>query len=299
MNLTTILIGTHQPLPILRQEIESEFVHHGPEGTALVFEEHHNGRHSFLDLTVIPATGERGESDQIKGYFSKLIRHLLTGLISQDIMERLARMEYPFASRDDLLSVVNKSRRILAENDGEEQALKIEKNVEEFLTKHETINLEGFLRFRLKEYIDRLREVVEQALENFLAEKEYKEFIRLLRYFVENQEPRVNEVHVVIYTPDLFRLLDEEQKPLEPEYLQGILGEFSDNELNYEDLLLSALITLAPRRIYLHHPKDIEITATIQQVFNERVHLCSHCELCDHSFPGDLRSNGLSQKTLH
>lgn len=299
MVLATILIGTRQPLPILRQEIELEFVNNGPEGTALVFEELQTGRHSFLDLTVLPATGDRGESDQIKRYFSKLIGHLLTGLISQDIMERLARTEYPFASRDDLLSVVSSSRRILAENDGEEQIQKIVCNVEEFLKNHESINLEGFLRFRLKGYIDRLREVVEQALENFLAEKEYKEFIRLLRYFVENQEPRVNEVHVVIYTAELFRLLDEEQKPLEPEYLQGILGEFSDNELNYEDLLLSALITLAPRRIYLHHPKDIEITTTIQQVFNERVQLCSHCDLCDQSFPGSLSMNAQTIKTSH
>ena len=286
--MATILIGSRQPLPVLRREIEQEFMRKRLDGTAIIFEEYPKGRQTFLDLTVLPQADSLPGTSQIMHCLSQLIGHLLTGLISRDILERFARVEYPFVNREELSMVVESSRRILQEKDGEDYFRKISETVEEFIKSHQVINLEGFLRFRLKDYIDHLHDVVEQALENFLAEKEYKEFIRLLRYFVDNQEPRVNDVHVVIYTSELFRLLDEEQKPLEPEYLQGILGDFSDGELNYEDLLLSALITLAPRHIYLHHPGNLEVTETLIQVFGDRVITCTDCELCKESFPKQI-----------
>lgn len=287
--MATILICTRQPLPILRQEIELEYFQKGLDGTALMFEERQTGRHGFLEMTIIPSATDKEPKDY-QETLCELICESLMGMVSKDLLEHIARVEYPFATRDELLSVVKASQNILKENEDGNQRENIRRRVLEFITEHNYINLEGFLRFRLKEYFNRLREVVEQALESFLAEKEYREFIRLLRYFVENQEPRVVEVHVVIYTQDLFRLLDDEGKPLEPEYLQGILGDLAENELNYEDLLLSALITLSPKRLIIHQPGQMEVTKTIEDVFRERVVFCRDCELCRESFPGAIPS---------
>ncbi|HEX2953047.1 MAG TPA: putative sporulation protein YtxC [Bacillota bacterium] len=287
--MATILIGTRQPLPILRQEIELEYFQKGLDGTALMFEERQTGRHGFLEMTLIPSAADK-EPGEYQGTICEIVCQSLMGMVAKDFLEHIARVEYPFATRDELLSVVKTSRHILEESDEGSQRELIRERIREFLNEHHYINLEGFLRFRLKEYFSRLREVVEQALESFLAEKEYREFIRLLRYFVENQEPRVVEVHVVIYTQDLFRLLDDEGKPLEPEYLQGILGDLAESDLNYEDLLLSALITLSPKRLIIHQPGQMEIAKTIEDVFRERVVFCRDCDLCRESFPGAVPS---------
>ena len=59
---------------------------------------------------------------------------------------------------------------------------------------------------------------------------------------MEIQEPKILEVHVLFYSKEKFRLLDEEEKPLEQEYLLKVLGDLKDEGLKYEDLLLSALI---------------------------------------------------------
>jgi hypothetical protein len=48
--------------------------------------------------------------------------------------------------------------------------------------------LDGFLSFRLKEYRGRLAEVVDKAVDEYMMDMEYKEFIRVLRYFVDVQE---------------------------------------------------------------------------------------------------------------
>ncbi|RYD06895.1 hypothetical protein N752_01845 [Desulforamulus aquiferis] len=56
-----------------------------------------------------------------------------------------------------------------------------------------------------------------------------------------------------------------------------------DNEINYEDLLISALITIAPNKIVFHtNLQDQPETTmeTIKSVFAGRVSECSGCTLC-------------------
>lgn len=56
----------------------------------------------------------------------------------------------------------------------------------------------------------------------------------------------------------------------------------ADN-LNYEDLVVSALITIAPRNIMVHTSdrlSDKEVLETIKSVFEGRVVVCEGCELC-------------------
>jgi hypothetical protein len=74
-------------------------------------------------------------------------------------------------------------------------------------------------------------------------------------------------------------MLDEEKKPINQEQLKGVLVELNQ-EIDYEDLLLSALITIAPRCIVLHIIHHVEIIETISSVFRERVKICKGCELC-------------------
>ena len=78
------------------------------------------------------------------------------------------------------------------------------------------------------------------------------EFIRLLRYFVDIQEPKVNEVNILLEKNSMFKLLDSEGKEIENEYLEGFCVELMSNSVNYEDLLISALITLAPKQLVIH-----------------------------------------------
>ena len=61
-----------------------------------------------------------------------------------------------------------------------------------YLIFNDNLNLEGFVRFRTKDYWDFLCETVDSAADAYLINREYQEFIRLLRYFVELQEPKVD-----------------------------------------------------------------------------------------------------------
>lgn len=141
--------------------------------------------------------------------------------------------------------------------------------------------LDGFVRFRLKGFVEELREAADAAVDDYMIEREYNEFIRLLKYFVDIQEPRIDEVHVVVRQGGLFRLLDSAGKVVDNDYLEGIAPELVDAEVDYEDLLMSALISVSPRKIVLHLGPGEGVADTVRRVFEGRVSACPGCHLCE------------------
>lgn len=137
------------------------------------------------------------------------------------------------------------------------------------------MNLEGFVRFRLKDIIDEIEMAIEMSVDDFIIQKEYNEFIDLLRYFVELQEPRIDLVNVIKKNGS-FQILDQERKEISSEYLEGYLADMFKDEVEYEDLLVSALINLAPQKIRLHFQRD-EVEETVRRIFGQKVEICRGC----------------------
>ena len=154
----------------------------------------------------------------------------------------------------------------------------------DFLELGNIITIDGFINFRLKDYLFELERLVDEAVEDYLLEKEYDDFIDLLRYFVDTQEPRLDKVHVMFGSSGIFGMYDQNYKMIDNDFLEGFILDLMDNDLSYEDLLVSALITIAPTEIVMHLPGPIEemssAVSTIQSVFDERVTICVGCSKC-------------------
>ncbi len=147
----------------------------------------------------------------------------------------------------------------------------------------DNIILDGFVNFRLKDYIIDLEEIVDKAVDDFLMDKEYKEFIKLLTYFVEIQEPKFDVVHVITRKDNRYTLMDQDFNEITNQCIKEFINDISVNDINYDDLLVSSLITLAPRNIVIHGSipiKNKELLKTIKNVFYGRIAMCTSCEMC-------------------
>mgnify|MGYP005844871159 CR=1 FL=1 len=145
------------------------------------------------------------------------------------------------------------------------------------------IILDGFVNFRLKDYIKDLEEIVDKAVDDFLMEREYREFIRLLRYFVDIQDPKFDTIHIVVAFDGKYTLFDENHREITNECIQEFINEIAGGDINYDDLLVSSLITLAPKNIVIHcisQFKNKELLETIKNVFSDKVFVCNGCEMC-------------------
>jgi putative sporulation protein YtxC len=153
----------------------------------------------------------------------------------------------------------------------------------EFLERNDEVVLDGFVRFRLRDYLEELEDAVDRAVDEYLMEREYREFIRLLRYFIEMQESRIEEVHVLVSPSGIYRLVDRENQPLRSDHLDEGIIQMMEGDLGYEDLLVSSLIALAPRLVTIH-TKDgaqkLPSLDTLNSIFAERLLVCKGCQLC-------------------
>ena len=81
----------------------------------------------------------------------------------------------------------------------------------EFLLKNKSIVLHGFINFRIKNYLEILDNVVNEAVNSYIIEKEYLEFISLLKLYINSQKSGCELVHI-IYNNEESILLDENKE---------------------------------------------------------------------------------------
>lgn len=290
-----ISIGATQHIELLKAKLGRELKLFEGDGIKVDLEESPAGNFTFLACRV----AEHGDCSYTQEDTRVIFEHYIADIISDIILshwenillKEIIRENYYYFGDEEKNLIYNYAlRHINQEGEDSRNAIywlnrksKILQKLLEFLRHSNRIIIDGFIRFRLKEYMNELRDATDKAVDDFLIEREYGEFIQLLKYFVEIQEPRVEVVHVQIMAGGIFKLFDDKQQPIRSDYLEGFIIDLVDNEINYEDLLISALITIAPKRITLHYKNDGSQSATldtIKNVFTGRVSECKGCSLC-------------------
>lgn len=161
----------------------------------------------------------------------------------------------------------------------------ITRRVIEYLSNKDTLLIDGFLPFRLKDYLDELEEFVDKSADDYMIEKEYKEFLNLLKYFVSMQDSKVDILNVIAFKTGHYALLDKQGNEVNHQSVDDFLHEVRTGDLSYDDLLISALITLAPGRIILHNQDagKKELMDTLKYVFAGRIAICGGCSMCNYN----------------
>lgn len=201
------------------------------------------------------------------------------------LLDHICVKTYGHLSEEEKASVLSLADKALREPEAQDKDRKgeIVRRLLDYLQGENRLNLKGFITFRLKDYMDDMEDAVDQAIDDFFLEKEYTEFVRLLRYFVEAQEPRMSEVHVTVSREGSFALFDQEMHPVDGGNLREFIVDTLESEVAYEDFLVSALISLAPRRVVIHDALglgDEESVTTVKNVFSDRVSVCKGCRRC-------------------
>lgn len=152
---------------------------------------------------------------------------------------------------------------------------------ENYLILNKSIVLAGFINFRIKNYISIIESVVDEAVNTFIIEKEYFEFVSLLKMYISSQPSTCEVVHL-IYNNENSILLDENKNMInisddifKAKYLSDIT--FSSN-----DYALNSLLTLIPKKIYIHLIDNVidEFIHTLGLIFENRVNICTDCNIC-------------------
>jgi putative sporulation protein YtxC len=154
----------------------------------------------------------------------------------------------------------------------------------ECLQENKEINIKGFITFRMKELREDLESIIDKVVESYMVDKEYNEFIKLLKYFVEIQDSKIEKVNIIIKADGVYIVQDGEGKDIMEDLFSELSEAKYNGTVNTEDLLISGLITNAPSSLSIHGEENCtskEIIDTIKSVFGDRVSFCDGCHLCE------------------
>lgn len=150
-----------------------------------------------------------------------------------------------------------------------------------YIQNNKQLILNGFINFRLKEYFSLLNSVIDIAVNKFIIEREYLEFISLLKLYINSQNSNFDIVHL-IYCDNNSILLDDNKNIINIDKDIFNAKYLSDITFSSNDYTLNTLLTLLPQKIYIHliDSSTNEFINTLQLVFEKRIEICTNCSIC-------------------
>ncbi|QQY80364.1 putative sporulation protein YtxC [Keratinibaculum paraultunense] len=222
-----------------------------------------------------------------KNFYSdvaKAILDIILNIYAEDIINKNLYLYVDDLKVSEKKEVAKISKNILLDKSNfldEKKSIYME--TKDYLKNNSIILVDGLIRFRLKQLDFLIDLAIEKGIDEFTIEKEYKEFIKILQYFVESQEPKYELIHLIFEDVD-YKLLDDSGNIIDKDFFSEIITEMDDTNISKNDILISTLIVLAPEKIILHLDdkcKDEDVIKVILNVFQDRIYICQGCEKCN------------------
>jgi putative sporulation protein YtxC len=290
-----LCIGVNECAEDIRQQIMNELQHLNNKKINYTIDEVNSGGSTSIICKIDGEEIYNKRSvqmyDALRTHVSNALADCIIRQYEEKLIGRIINSNYGYFNSAERKEILNLSLRIIRNEDKNfvnslfqmRRKNVIIRKLLDYFEGSNSLILDGFVNFRLKDYMKDLEEIVDKAVDDFLMEREYREFIRLLRYFVDIQEPKFDVVHIIVGYDGKYILLDETRREITNECVQEFVNEISGGEINYDDLLVSSLITLAPRKLIIHCTnqfKNKELLETIKNVFSGKISICSGCETC-------------------
>lgn len=236
---------------------------------------------------TIPLSTWTDSADILRRLAAEAIAVYLMEEKEQEIAERLLFSEFEFDDEGEAGRVLQWFLMLLQKDEGpscdfsRSRRRKLSESIHECLSEAPEFNLDGFMTFRLQTYEQELREMAEYAVDEFMLDQQYEEFVSLLKYFVYFQEPKMPLVHVIHKGEEDFLLLDGNLRPIERPRDDGLVMERLDQEMEIEDMVVSTLIAVSPARMIIHtRQPELPVIVTLAHIFDNRAEVCCSCPEC-------------------
>ena len=214
---------------------------------------------------------------------SEIITGCIIEFYEKNNIKKIINRDFFYFKNKEKKIILNNCMEILRDINTVEYYKKINKiyeNVYEYISCNKYFILDGFVNFRLFEYNSLLSEVVDTGVNKFVIDKEYKEFVELLREYINSKKCERDIVHV-IYNGNEPILLDSNREVIvydkelqNQKYLSDI--NFSSNEF-----CLNALLGINPKKIIIHLIVDEDdFIETLKLIFQNRLVICKECNIC-------------------
>ena len=149
-----------------------------------------------------------------------------------------------------------------------------------YITLNKSMILDGFVSFRIADYIKLLDSAVDYSVNEFIINREYSEFIDLLKIYINSRPPEVELVHLIYINGESI-LLDQYKNIISLTHNSLDTRYLSDISFSSNDYALNSFLSLLPSRIIIHLiSQEDDFIQTLKLIFGNRITICTDCNIC-------------------
>jgi len=228
---------------------------------------------------IIHYTGKH--KDEFLKNISTILAYTIIDFYEPKIIKNLINSNYFYFSTSEKKAIYNLCLNNVDFAGSLNSISIISNSLFEYLSCEHSLILEGFINFRLTNYIKSLDSIVDMCVNKFIIDREYHEFISLLKLYISSSESTCDVIHL-IYQNEESILLNSSKKIIKPDTTMNSFKYLSDISFSSNDLALNTLLTLLPKKLYIHIiDKEDDFTNTLKLIFDDRVFVCNDCSICN------------------
>lgn len=238
----------------------------------------------FKHFTNIIVHYKGNNTDEFEKEVATILSFLVIYEFEEDFLKKIVSKEFFYFSKSEQDIILDNCFNIIIDSDTiiKEKFQILFNSFLNFVKDNKTIFLSGFINFRLQSYWNVLERIVGDAVNSYILEKEYNEFISLLKLYINSSEPIEDVLHI-IYSKDFTIILDSNKNIINNSKNAFKAKFLSDISFSTNDYTLNTLLTLLPEKIYVHliDNKIDEFITTLSLIFEKRLEICTECDICE------------------
>lgn len=210
---------------------------------------------------------------------SSIVSNVIVDFYEDKLIKRLININYFYFETVEREIIYNNCINFIYEQ-REEIYETLFMNIKKYLEENKRIYLDGIVNFRLTDYIKKIDSIVDLGVNQYIIEKEYKEFISLLKIYVNSSANKSETIHLVYVNGESI-LLDKDKNLIKLNNNINTVQYLSDISFSSNDIALNTLLSILPSKIEVHIiDKEDEFINTLKLIFEDRIRICNDCNIC-------------------
>ena len=232
---------------------------------------------SLYKNVIVHYTGK--EIETFENILADIISETIINLFEEKIVIRMISSNYFYFDEYEKKTILENYKELAKIQEKEKQET-LYQEVRKYIENNNKIVLEGVINFRIQRYKILLDEMIDMSVNQYIIEKEYTEFISLLKNYINSSNSGIKLLHLV-YANGESILLDDNKNIISISDNIFNAKYLSDITFSSNDFALNTLLNLIPESLEIHIiDVEDEFIETLKKIFEDRVNICKECNIC-------------------